>query len=244
MKDHFSSQSDQYARYRPTYPPALYEFIALTAQGFEKAWDCGTGNGQVAIELVRYFQQVYATDISEPQLKNALPHERILYTQQPAEKTNFQDSFFDLVIVAQAVHWFDVEAFYLEVNRVLKDQGILVITGYGKIQVSPEVDEIIDDLYSNIVGPFWDKERRYVDENYQTIPFPLKEIPSPEIENYFNWSLEQLTGYLGTWSAVQHFIKQRGYDPVKRMVPQLTEAWGNAGTKGITFPLLLRTGKK
>src|ERR1044071_3550840 len=108
MKDNFSKQSIAYAKYRPTYPQELYDFILSKVEKRDAAWDCGTGNGQTAKELSKYFKKVFATDISEKQIQNAHAVENIFYSMQPAEQTNFSDNTFDLVTVSQALHWFDV----------------------------------------------------------------------------------------------------------------------------------------
>lgn len=245
MKDNFSSRSDHYAKYRPSYPVGFYDLIRKLTKHKYCAWDCGTGNGQVAYELSSYFQKVYATDISQAQLDQALPRRNIEYSLQPAEQTNFPDQLFDLIVVAQAVHWFDFDQFYKEVNRTMKTDGLLAIVGYGRLSVSPEIDSLISDFYFNIIGPFWDKERRYIDEGYRTIPFPFKELETPQIEHSYQWDLERLTGYLETWSAVKHFNKQKGYNPVESLRISLSAVWGDSSTKKkIIFPLLLRIGMK
>ncbi|HEX6226203.1 MAG TPA: class I SAM-dependent methyltransferase, partial [Chryseolinea sp.] len=120
MKDLFSSHSKIYAAFRPTYPKALYEFIFQHVGGKNSAWDCATGNGQVAKYLSYYFDKVYATDISQQQLDQAAREENIFYSKTPAERTGFPDDQFDLITVAQALHWFDRDSFYSEALRVAK----------------------------------------------------------------------------------------------------------------------------
>ena len=92
MKDLFSQHAEQYRKFRPTYPKEIYPFIAGQVPLHEAAWDCGTGNGQVALNLCDYFDQVYATDISENQLKHADRKNNLVYSVAPAEKTSFPDS--------------------------------------------------------------------------------------------------------------------------------------------------------
>ncbi|MEX2593981.1 MAG: class I SAM-dependent methyltransferase [Anditalea sp.] len=194
MKDNFSTQSDKYAKFRPAYPRELYDFLLSLVPGTQKAWDCGTGNGQVAQELANFFHQVFATDISQEQIKNAPPNGKIVYSVQKAENTSFPDNTFDLITVAQAIHWFDFNEFYKEVNRTIKHNGIIAVTGYGLMQTYREADLIIDDFYHNIIGPYWDKERRYIDDHYRYIPFPFYELESIQLENKFEWTLEHLIG--------------------------------------------------
>lgn len=111
MKNIFSSSPGQYAKYRPDYPQALFDFIYPLLSNKECAWDCGTGNGQLAIELAKEFRKVKATDISEEQLQHAFTADNVEYSVQAAESTCFEDNSFDLITVAQAVHWFEIDKF-------------------------------------------------------------------------------------------------------------------------------------
>src|SRR5579859_6423418 len=215
MKDNFSTKADDYARFRPSYPQALFDFLLSLVPRREHAWDCGTGNGQVAVALAPFFARVDATDISSAQLKNAMVHERIEYSVQAAEKTSFPDDYFDLITVAQAIHWFDFAAFYREVDRTIRDGGVLAVIGYDLIRISPAVDAVLDGFYRDVVGPFWDKERKYIDEQYRTIPFPYADIAVPVFANPVEWSFEHLIGYISTWSAVKHYQREKGEEDRK-----------------------------
>lgn len=242
MKDNFSEVSPQYSRFRPGYPPDLFEFLKAEIKGFENAWDCGTGTGQIALPLSGIFKTVYATDISDKQLNNAHVRDNIFYSRQPAEKTNFEDTKFDLITVGQAIHWFNFDKFYKEVNRTLKPEGLIAVMGYGLLDTNKQALEVIHDLYYNILKPYWDPERKFIDANYTTLSFPFREIPVPPFKTILKWDLSQLTGYLKTWSAVQHYIKKKGYDPVEKIAPELNSTFGKGGE--VTFPILLRIGKK
>jgi hypothetical protein len=243
MKDNFSQQADKYARYRPAYPGELFAYLKPLLSGTENAWDCGTGNGQAAQNLATIFDHVYATDISQSQLDNAVQQPNIHYSLQPAERTSFPNNFFDLVMVAQAVHWFNFEMFYAEVARTAREDALLVITGYGRLTITPELDAVINRFYFDVVGPYWDKERRYIDENYQTIPFPFEELPAPAFSITYNWTLEHLVGYFETWSAVKHYREKNGSNPVDLTMEELKTCWGEAEEHTVHFPLLLRIGK-
>ena len=243
MKDNFSTQPDKYAKYRPTYPPDLFAFLNLNVQDKQNAWDCGTGNGQVAYKLARVFDNVFATDISQSQIDHALQADNISYSVQPAEKTNFGNNLFDLIVVAQAIHWFDFGRFYTEVKRTAKNNALLCVVGYGKLKISRQIDNAIADFYYNVIGTYWDKERRYIDENYKTIPFPFDEIQPPDFVNEQYWALEHLIGYLNTWSAVKHFIKQNNYNPIGKLQKDIEQLWGNKQIRQVHFPLLLRIGR-
>lgn len=241
MKDNFSSHSPDYAKFRPSYPQDLYKFLKENLIQSETAWDCGTGNGQVASELAKFFKEVQATDISKQQLENAVKRPNITYSLQRAEKTNFPETSFDLITVAQAVHWFDFKDFYKEAQRVLKPEGIIAVFGYSLFKSNLETDEVILNFYSNIIGSFWDEERRYLDEKYQTIPFPFQEVQTPKFQQKYQWTLEHLIGYLKTWSAVKHYEKSKGKNPVDLIENDLKAAFGKKAQ--VVFPILLRLGK-
>lgn len=241
MKDNFSNNSPNYSRYRPTYPDELIQYLVTLVKNRGVLWDCGTGNGQLAAALAPYFDRVEATDISLEQMAGAKQLQNVFYSRAPAEKTEFPGSYFDLVTVAQAVHWFNFEEFYREVRRVLKTNGILCVTGYGLLRANPETNRIIDHFYNNIIGPYWDPERKYLEEEYTTIPFPFKKIETSGFVINYTWSLEQLMEYLRSWSAVNHFQKAEQFDPVKEIEAPLRERFGKEGE--VTFPVLLRVGR-
>ena len=243
MKDNFSKDSHLYAKYRPTYPSALFTYIISLLETKDQAWDCATGNGQVATQLAKEFQIVEATDISTSQVEQAPKLANIDYSIQPAEQTKFEKDQFDLITVAQAIHWFDFEKFYAEVNRTLKPDGILAVIGYGLLSISPELDLIIHHFYNDIIGAYWDEERKYIEENYETIPFSFEEIKTPKFEITYEWTAEDLLNYLNTWSAVKHYEKEKNESPLLLIQQQLKEVWG-AKKRKVTFPVLLRVGKK
>ena len=244
FKDHFSGHAADYARYRPRYPASLYADLAARCERHELAWDCGTGNGQAAVGLAAHFDRVVATDASAEQIAQAAPHERVAYHVAPAAHSPLAAAAADLVTVAQALHWFDVEAFYAEVRRVLTPGGVLAVWTYGLQRVSPDIDSLIDRFYGEIVGPYWPPERRHVDAAYQTIPFPFDEEPVPDRVISMTWTLERLLGYLSTWSASQQYVQATGEDPVARIAEDVAAAWGDpAEARRVTWPLYLRVGR-
>jgi SAM-dependent methyltransferase len=244
FKDHFSDHAVDYARYRPDYPAALYEFLAKVVKRHELAWDCGTGSGQAALGLTRYFDRVIATDPSAEQIQNAARHEKVSYFVAPAEQTEIPSHSVDLVTVAQAVHWFDMERFYQEARRVLKPDGMLAIWCYGLTRVNPAVDKVVQHYYTNIVGPYWPPERRYIDEKYETIPFPFAELPTPEFYIKAEWDLNEFMGYLHTWSATRRFQQKNEQNPINIVHRLLAKTWGEPQTRQtVRSPLYLRLGK-
>jgi SAM-dependent methyltransferase len=242
MKDNFSGHASDYARYRPTYPHELITHLVSLTPAHHRAWDCATGNGQVAVLLSEYFAEVVATDISEQQLRNAVQKPNIIYKVEPAEHPSLADDSVDLIVVAQAVHWFDFDLFFREVLRVLRPEGVVALIGYGLIKTTPALDEVIEKLYSGILDSYWDPERRYIEDAYRTIPFPFLELDMPQFTISYNWTLEDLLGYLNTWSAVKHYEQQEGQNPVQLVEQALREKWGPQQQVEVRFEVISRVG--
>ena len=244
FKDHFSGHAADYASFRPGYPAALFERVAALPRRRDVAWDCGTGNGQAAVGLAEHFGQVLATDPSAEQLAHALPHPRIEYRQAAAESSGLADRSVDLVAVAQAFHWFDFDRFFAEARRALAPGGAVVLWTYNLARVSPEVDTVTERLARRIVGAYWPPERRWVDEEYQTIPFPFPEVDLPPLEHVEHWDLERLLLYFGTWSSCQRYQKATGEDPIALVRADLEAAWGPPDQpRPIRWPIFLRASQ-
>jgi len=244
FKDHFSKQAAGYATFRPRYPQRLFDYLGSIAPSHQLAWDCGTGNGQAAVGLASVFDRVIATDASEKQIANAESHQTIEYRVAPAENSGIRSETIDLIMVAQALHWFDLDRFYAEARRVLKPDGVLAASAYNLLHIETAIDEIVNRYYHDVVGPFWPPERKLV-EQFGNLPFLFQEIDPPKFEMTALWNLDHLLGYLRTWSSTQRFIAAKGGDPVEQITDDLRSTWGNPGEiRTITWPLILRVGRK
>lgn len=240
--DHFSAHAADYAKFRPGYPEALFDWIAAQTPGHELAWDCGCGNGQASVPLAAHYRRVAATDFSAEQIAQATPHPRIDYRAAPAEASGLPDRCADLVTIAQALHWFAFERFYAEVRRVVKPGGAIVAWTYQLLRAEPAIDAVLADFYTRTLGPHWPPERRWVDLAYRGMPFPFDEIATPQFEIRLQWSLADLLAYLGTWSATQRYRKAAGTDPVAGLGERLAPAWGT-GQREIIWPIALKAGR-
>jgi SAM-dependent methyltransferase len=244
FKDHFSRQASDYAKFRPGYPQELFDYLGSIAPNRQVAWDCGTGSGQAAVGLASVFRCVIATDASEKQITNAQPHGYVDYRVAPAEDSGIESGTVDLIMVAQALHWLDLDRFYAETRRVLKPDGILAASAYNLLHIAPAIDEVVNRYYYEVVGPFWPPERKLV-EQFAKLPFPFQEIESPKFEMTAQWSLDHLIGYLRTWSSTQRFIAAKDIDPLEEITDELRDAWGDPGQiRGVTWPLAVRVGRK
>ena len=242
MKDRFSSGSQLYQLARPSYPASLIQEILKHVATPQFAWDCGAGSGQLTQLLAPHFDAVVATDISAHQLQHAPYFENVSYQVQQAEQTTLPAQSIDLITVAQAIHWFNFDAFYREVCRVLKPDGVLAVVGYGLIQVEDQMlHHLIQQVYFETLKGYWDAERQYVDEGYRTIPFPLNEISTPQLTLQYQWNASQLLKYLSTWSAVGHYRQQKGQHPLLEVAEYLKDRDQEIH---VEFPVLLRLGTR
>ena len=246
--DHFSTISENYARFRPDYPDALIDWVAAESPARRRAWDCGAGNGQAAVALARRFDLVVATDLSASQLAAGEPHDRVHRVTARAEASALVDASCDAVVVAQALHWFDMEAFYAEARRVLVPGGLLAVWSYGLLHVEPDamprLDAIVRSFHHDVLGPYWPAERRLVDSGYRDMPFPSPELRSPAFHMERRWSLDELVGYVRTWSAVQRYVADTGVDPVSAFAHELARAWGDPGlARAVRWPLVVRAAR-
>jgi SAM-dependent methyltransferase len=244
FKDHFSTGSKGYAAHRPGYPRAVAEALADRSPGRRRAWDAGCGSGQLSTVLGEVFERVEATDASAAQIAAAVPHPRVHYAVAPAEHVGLPDASVDCAVAAQAAHWFDLQAYYREVRRVLRPQGLVALVTYALMYITPEIDQIVDRFYRGPLEGYWPAERKLVEEGYRSVPFPFAELPPPELVLEQRWDLGQVVGYIGTWSAVQALKKAGKGSEVDALVAELQQAWGDpAAVRDVRWPLTLKMGR-
>jgi SAM-dependent methyltransferase len=242
--DRFSTQSAQYARYRISYPPALYDWLLPQVPGRTHAWDCATGNGQVAAVLAQYFEAVEATDLSASQLRQAPALPNVQYQVSPAEHSPFAVASFDVITVGQAVHWFDEPAWHREARRVLRPGGVLAEWGYQLCRLeTPELNQVLDEFHDVTSAPYWDANRRHIENEYALIPFPFAGVQHAHFTVEKQWTVADMLNYLRTWSATANYARQHpGADMVALVAAELTRLWGPQARR-VVFPVFARAGR-
>jgi SAM-dependent methyltransferase len=245
FKDHFSSVAGAYQAFRPSYPPAVFEWLAGLAPSRERALDVGCGSGQASRGLAGWFDEVVAVDPSAEQVARAAPHPRVRYAVSGAESLPLPAGSVDLALAAQAYHWFDHARFAAELGRVSRPGAAFAAITYLLCHVDEAVDAIVAGrLYRDLLGPDWPPERAHVESGYRTLPFPWPELPAPPFEIVETWTLAQFAGYLGTWSAAAAFRARTAADPVALVLPELTAAWGPPDeARAVRWPLAVRAGR-
>jgi len=245
FKDHFSGHAGIYREARPTYPPALFAWLAGQPPARDLAWDCACGNGQATVALAAHFARVIGTDPSAAQIANAERQANVEYRIEPAEQATLDDASVSLVTVAQALHWIDLDRFYAEVRRVLKPRGVFAAWTYADCSSGDAaIDAIKNHLYVDLTGPYWPAERVHVESAYRTLSFPFEEITAPVFPMAAQWTVDHLLAYFRSWSATQRYIKARGEDPVSIVESDLRAAWGNAArVREVRWQFHLRAGR-
>jgi SAM-dependent methyltransferase len=243
FKDHFSQSAARYVAHRPTYPLELVNFLADRAPLENVAWDCGCGSGQLSTLLAERFAKVYATDASAKQIENAIPHPQVAYSCTPAEASGLESGVADLIVAAQAAHWFDLPAFYQEARRVGHSGSLLALVSYGIVKLDKQLDPIIDQFYFTVLGPYWPPERKYVEEGYRSFDFPFPELAAPEMQISVQWNLSDFLGYVNTWSSVAAMDRAAGREEHERFNRELSQAWNPPeAIRQVKWPLTVRAG--
>jgi SAM-dependent methyltransferase len=243
FQDHFSKQAADYARFRPRYPEALFDWLAEAAPSRRRAWDAGAGNGQAALALADRFDEVIGTDPSREQLERTPPHARLRPIVAGERCAAIDADSVDLVTVAQAAHWFDLGSFSDEVRRVARDGAVVALWCYGLFRIAPAIDAVMDSFYVDRVGGDWPPERRLVDEGYRSLPFPFAPLEAPAFVMETHVTVAGLVAYVGTWSAVMRHRERTGIDPLPGLREELAPLVGADEVLTLRFPLGLRVGR-
>ena len=240
----FGAGSAAYAAARPHYPVGLFAFLAAHCAAHTRVWDCACGTGQAALGLAEHFAQVCATDLSAGQLAAATPHPAIDYAVQSAEAPAFAPASFDAVCVAQALHWFDLDAFWPAVQRVLRPGGVFAAWGYAWFTVTPAVDRAISEVLRPRLAAYWAPQNRLLWDGYRDIAFPFAPLPAPDFAIALTWTADQLWDYVASWSAARRCVEAEGALALAAARKALLTAWGDPHTpRRVTMPLAVRIGR-
>ncbi len=243
FKDHFSGHAAAYREARPLYPEIWFDTLAGLAPARDLAWDAGCGNGQASVALAARFAHVVATDPSARQIEQAESRPNIDYRVEPAEASTLDDASVDLVTVAQAFHWFDVDRFHAEVRRVAKPGAIVAVWTYADCRVgNAAIDCLKDRVYHELTGPYWPPERAHVESGYRDLAFPYEPVEVPAFAMHADWNVDGFLAYLRSWSAPQRYLAANGHDPVALVEEDLRAAWGD-GIRRVSWDVHARCGR-
>lgn len=242
--DHYSEGAANYRRSRPSYPAALIDWLAAFAGGRTLAWDAGCGSGQLSVPLARAFERVVASDASPEQVRVGRVHPRVHYRVARSDESGLPDAVVDLSVAAQAAHWFDLDAYFSEVRRVARPGSGVALVTYGRPRLTADLDGLLEHLHTVELAPFWPEERRHVEQQYRSLPFPFDEVPVPELEMTHRWDLARFRGYVESWSAVRAWRAREGDDGLVRFSEALAEGWREPDEpREVRWPISVRAGR-
>ncbi|KAL3718056.1 hypothetical protein ACJRO7_003231 [Eucalyptus globulus] len=257
MQSPYDQVTKGYVATRPRYPDQWFSKLSALTSRHALAWDAGTGNGQAAIAVAEHYERVIATDISEPMLKQGIPHPRVQYLHTPPSLSEDEmvamlggENSVDLITVATAVHWFDIPKFYSVARRVLcKPGGVIAVWTYtDMIEVNPEFEHILRRL-REACKPYQKPGAQYFFEEYRNLPFPFESVglgcegQPAQLEMPREMSFETLLSVLRTASAVAT-AKQHGVDLLTDdVVKEFETAWGGSDlVRTVKFKVFMLAG--
>lgn len=243
----FDQGGEAYARFRPEYPPELAQFLASVSPGTALALDVGCGSGQLTVQLADHFARVVGVDPSASQVAHATSHPRVEYVCAPAEALQMvpvANHSVQLITAAQAAHWFDLPRFYAEVRRLGAPRAVVALLSYGVPRLDNALEPRFSRFYWDEIGPYWPAERQWVEAGYAGLPFPFAEEAAPTLEIRKTWRLEELLGYIATWSAVRRLREVGREDILQGFATDLAAQWGDpAGEREVCWPIRMRLGR-
>jgi ubiquinone/menaquinone biosynthesis C-methylase UbiE len=238
VDDHFSKLATDYAAGRPTYPDVLFKHLANLVNDHHLAWDCATGNGQAVDGLAPYFQQIVATDISQPLLDQASQFPNVTYKLALAEQSGLDDLSVDLITIAQALHWFEFDRFWKEVDRVLKTGGVLAFWGYNWPEIDTSIDNALKILKSEIAS-YWPARSAILHNEYRDVAPPFAELATPAFTFSANWNRETFLAHIRSWSAVRYKREKEGDGFYGQFANRIDHVWGD-DVRRVTWPLIVK----
>jgi SAM-dependent methyltransferase len=241
--DHFSELAARYAAYRPHYPPELVGVLADRCERSGVAWDVGCGNGQLSVALAARFSRVIATDPAQAQLDHAERGPRVEYRCTSAEASGLPDASADLAVAAQAAHWFDWPRFVVEVGRVVRPGGLVALVSYRNADLTGDVGELLEAFYREI-EPYWPSGRAHVTNRYRDLALPWPALTAPPIEMTATWTLDELIGYIMTWSATARLVAARGEAPVHELRRRALAIWPDREPREVHWPLTIKLARR
>jgi ubiquinone/menaquinone biosynthesis C-methylase UbiE len=168
--------AERYSKGRPYFHTNIISQIQKHLRidkKLDNALDIACGTGLSTKALLDIAVNVFGTDASEEMLKWALYKDKINYSIAQAENQPFSNNEFNLITVCSGIHWFNIDKFLVETNRLLTNNGWLVLYDNYFISEMQDVESF----------------SKWYPEVY------LKRFPAPMRNNSYNWSNANLASY-------------------------------------------------
>ena len=200
QRNQFGLLSNDYAKFRRGYPDEVFEIIKNKIKNNKTALDVGCGTGIATKEIAKFCESVIGTDKEEGMLEQARIYApNCKFILAPAEKLPFEDSSFDLLVVAQAFHWFDQQKALSEFKRVIKPDGLIVIFRKCSKDGQKILPRFVWDVLSNYF--YLDEDLKNQDEFSYLNNADLKSCELIELDYVDVYIPEEYLGFLRTHST-------------------------------------------
>lgn len=226
-RQRFDKTADDYERHRPTYPPALIDWLVTEAKlaAGARIADLGCGTGIASRLFAERGYRVTGIDPSDEMLAKARAHGGATYVKGEASATGLDAASIDLAIAAQAFHWFDVPKTMAELRRILKPNSDRAAAFWNVRASTP-----LMDAYQTLLDGIGD---------YRAVPKPKDAVAkisaSPEVKDlkhaefeFTQWlDLEAFKGRARSSSYVAH-----GVEDLAAFEARLAELFAAHATRG------------
>lgn len=214
----YAAHAHIYSKYRPTYPIAVVEaitsYVTRLGGSLGHALDVACGSGQSTFYLKDTFKLITGVDISKAQLEEAKSKcqkeniDNIQFLTGSGMELPVESESVDVVTIAQALHWLDIDKFFTECKRVLKPRGCVAVYGYGNVcLINKQCNELVSNFYSNTLQGCWHDARHHIDEEYRSIHMPFSNTQRIDTSMPYETSLDAFIGYVSTWSGYQKYCE-------------------------------------
>ena len=208
--------SERYAKCRTKLPVPLIENLLSQHVGPQPGlWlDVGCGPGTSTQELIGRSEKIIGVDISETQLeeaRKAVVHPSVTFLQGGGEALPVESASADIITVVQAVHWFDLPAFFKEAERVLKPGGVLGLVCYPHYEVpsSPTMNVAMKHVFFEFLGPyFFRPTMKHLEERYANIIIPFGANTRTSLQLSCKQTYDELVYSVSAWSGFQNYCEK------------------------------------
>ncbi|WP_338452709.1 class I SAM-dependent methyltransferase [Niallia oryzisoli] len=242
--DKFTDKAEVYAKYRPSYPLEYIEYLISEAGLNEDCMiaDIGSGTGILSRQLLEMGFSVIGVEpndhmrtVAEQTIK---PNSCFISVKATAEHTTINDHSLDLVTVAQAFHWFDMEPFRLECQRILKQDAKMALVWNsrdGSSDINKESADVCQKYCPNFKG---------FSEGMEETPIPFQQFFKDgkyEFKCFRNDLPFTLIGFLGRYLSASYSPKKtdKEYNPFITALSNIFEKYSDNGK--IIIPNITRS---
>lgn len=196
----FSQKVETYIKFRPGYPRELIDYFRNVLQGGSEAIiaDIGSGTGISSKPFLMNGNIVFGVEPNQPMREGGEQYlanfTKFRSVDGTAEMTNLKEKSIDFIIAGQAFHWFDVEKSKVEFQRILKNDGQVLLIWNTRDDVRSDFMKEYNQFLINYSTDYQLIMHRRLDNSTFTAFYGNQNFQKMEFENYQVFDLEGLKG--------------------------------------------------